>query len=139
MILVKLSSYVLEAGMVTDFKHLNWFKKFLDDVLDHKFIIDKADPMFNVIVPHQAMGIPIVWNIMPEGYSVVAPEFLKNITDPNMVDILEGFVVVDFVPTSENLSAWLAGVVDKKMAPLNVKVDSLHFYETPKSSSLYTP
>jgi 6-pyruvoyltetrahydropterin/6-carboxytetrahydropterin synthase len=31
-------------GMVWDFKNLNFFKKFIDDVLDHKMILDMHDP-----------------------------------------------------------------------------------------------
>ena len=35
----------IKKGMVTDFKHLNWFKKWVDDVLDHKIILDVNDPI----------------------------------------------------------------------------------------------
>ena len=37
--------------MVTDFKHLNWFKQFIDDVLDHKFVLDINDPLFSTLLP----------------------------------------------------------------------------------------
>ena len=47
------SSELNRGGMVTDFKHLNWFKQFLDDVLDHKFIIDIHDPFSNFASPLQ--------------------------------------------------------------------------------------
>jgi 6-pyruvoyltetrahydropterin/6-carboxytetrahydropterin synthase len=38
-------SNIEKTGMVTDFKHLGWFKNFLDDVLDHKMILDINDPL----------------------------------------------------------------------------------------------
>ena len=51
-VIVYLKSDTLKSGMVTDFKHLNWFKKFLDDVIDHKFIIDINDPLFSTLLPN---------------------------------------------------------------------------------------
>ena len=51
-ILVYLEASELNNGMVTDFKHLNWFKQFLDDTLDHKFILDINDPLFSTLLPH---------------------------------------------------------------------------------------
>ena len=50
-ILVYLEASELKDGMVTDFKHLNWFKQFIDDVLDHKFILDVNDPLFSTLLP----------------------------------------------------------------------------------------
>lgn len=131
-ILVKLEAPSLVNGMVTDFKHLNWFKKFLDDVLDHKFIIDKSDPAFNIIVP-----LTVPWKEYSEGYKIVDPNWFKTLTDKALIEILEGFVVVDFVPTSENLSKWLYDIVQAKMKGMGVKVESVQFFETPKSSSCY--
>jgi len=141
-IIVYLEGYHLKDGMVTDFKHLNWFKKFLDDTLDHKFIIDKNDPMFDVVIPwSKVLGVtdcasktyPL--KSFDEGYQIVDPNFFKTVSDDNIIDILEGFVVVDFVPTSENLSEWLHTIVQKKMDRLDVVVSSVKFFETPKSQS----
>ena len=137
-IIISLEGETLERGMVTDFKHLNWFKKFLDDVLDHKFIIDKNDPMFALIVPHlDKEALPWVRN-EEMGYEIINPLYYKTITEQSLIDIYEGFVVVDFVPTSENLSEWLFKIAQEKMGKINIKVNSLQFYETPKSASMYT-
>lgn len=51
-VVIYLEAQKLENGMVTDFKHLSWFKAFLDDVLDHKFIIDINDPLFETLIPN---------------------------------------------------------------------------------------
>jgi 6-pyruvoyltetrahydropterin/6-carboxytetrahydropterin synthase len=135
-ILIFLKGDHLTNGMITDFKHLNWFKKFLDDTLDHKFIIDKQDPMFKQIIPHMGND-SLPWKEFPEGYEIINPLFFKTIADENIIDILEGFVVVNFVPTSENLSKWLFDIVQNKMKELNVETESLQFFETPKSQSIY--
>lgn len=33
-------------GMVTDFGNLSWFKTWLKNYVDHKFILDINDPLF---------------------------------------------------------------------------------------------
>jgi len=128
----------LHQGMVTDFKHLNWFKVFLDDVLDHKFIMDVSDPL----VPHEVPELmladdyttfdPDACILHNEGYLTPRMDLLSHL--PQAVqEKYEGMVFVDFVPTSENLSAWLLDIAQQKMAELGVKVVAVDFWETPKS------
>ena len=131
-ILVHLESDVLENGMVTDFKHLNWFKKFLDDVVDHKFIVDINDPLYSTLLPFFTDVKKL--HKMPENYMIPDLTYIKN--EPlHIKEMYEGFIVVDFVPTSENLSAWLLKIVQKKMSRINVKVSHIEYFETPKSKS----
>ena len=117
--------------MVTDFKHLNWFKAFLDDVLDHKFILDINDPLFQTLLPHYKSDELIKF---PEGY--YTPDLTKIKDEPTHIkEMYEGYILVDFVPTSENLSAWFLQIAQKKMNELGIKVASVEFAETPKSKS----
>ena len=139
---------VQTTGMVTDFKHLGWFKNFIDDVLDHKMILDLKDPI------HQEQSIWLLdddENIdfdllhkMPEGYWIpnldIIDSQLKKFgwrDTPKghaIFEKYEGYVLVDFVPTSENLAAWLLEIASKKMEGLpNVRVKAVEYWETPKS------
>ena len=177
----------LERGMVTDFKHLGWFKNFIDDVLDHKFVIDYHDPNFERIVQGHITGVmklgptghpipdefitidmltlpmdrgmnrylplvPIIVegvqneeeNLLTLGYKIdtsasysLRPEVEMYVEGPEK-ELYEGFVIVDFVPTSENLCRWLFNIASAKMANLGVKVVRLDLYETPKSRSSYS-
>lgn len=113
-VVVFLEAKDLKGGMVTDFNHLNWLKKFIDDNIDHKFIIDRNDPLY----AHMVL----------EG---------NDSTMPGVVEYLESFYVVDFCPTSENLAKWIFEIVQEKMAPLGVKVSKVEWWETPKSRSTY--
>jgi len=132
-ILVHLESDKLVNGMVTDFKHLNWFKKFLDDVVDHKFIIDINDPLFETLLPHYKDKN--YFHNMPENYMI--PDLtIVNDQPRHIQEMYEGYIIVDFVPTSENLSYWLLQIVDKKMAKIGVKVSHIEYFETPKSKSI---
>jgi 6-pyruvoyltetrahydropterin/6-carboxytetrahydropterin synthase len=117
--------------MVTDFNHLNWFKHFLDDVLDHKFIIDINDPLFGTLLPHFTKDELIKYE---EGY--LTPDLTKIWNEEiHIKEMYEGYVIVDFVPTSENLSAWFLQIAQKKMQKLNITVSKIEFFETPKSQS----
>ncbi|AXX86153.1 6-carboxytetrahydropterin synthase [Malaciobacter marinus] len=132
-ILVYLEAKKLKDGMVTDFKHLNWFKSFIDDVLDHKFILDINDPLFETLLPKVNKKNLIKFN---EGYYLVDLSKLQD-EENHIIELYEGYVLVDFVPTSENLSAWFLEIVQEKMNNLGIKVSHVEFLETPKSKSTF--
>ena len=129
-ILIRLEASSLIHGMVTDFKHLNWFKKFLDDFIDHKFIIDINDPLFSTLLPNIDKKDLISFK---EDYKTVDLTNFKN----ELLELYESYIIVDFVPTSENISAWLLKIVQNKMDKLNIKVSKVEFLETPKSKSTF--
>lgn len=150
-ILIHLSSEDLnEQGMVTDFNNLTWFKKWVDDYLDHKFIMDINDPLLRDEVPlinelqySARLGLNDVLqnvgeSIVKSDLKQIRPSLYTNHLD-YVKEKYEGMVFVDFVPTSENLCRWLYGVVQTKMDEIGVNVDSIEFFETPKSSCVYTP
>lgn len=139
-----------DQGMVTDFVNLNWFKKFLDDALDHKMILDINDPGLLVFFPLLEGNLePYILDVDFEEidernykahphvtFSTMNAKALSGY-DGHIREIYEGLVLVDFVPTSENLAKWLLEVVQKKMDKLDVNVYKLEFFETPKSRSTY--
>jgi 6-pyruvoyltetrahydropterin/6-carboxytetrahydropterin synthase len=131
-----LSSERLERGMVTDFKHLNWFKEWLDATLDHKFILDRNDPLFFDLMSHYATEEGAMDETLffrhDEGYWTPRLERLEGLPDP-LLEKYQGMVVVDFVPTSEHLTAWILEIVRERMKPLGVTVEAVEFWETPKS------
>lgn len=131
-VLVYLESDILVKGMVTDFKHLNWFKKFLDDVIDHKFIIDINDPLFITLLPHYKDKKN--FHTMNENYQVPDLSIIKD-EPKHIIEMYEGYILVDFVPTSENLSYWLLQIIDNKMSKIGIRVSHLEYFETPKSKS----
>lgn len=131
-VIVYLESNKLQNGMVTDFNHLNWFKHFIDDVIDHKFIVDINDPLFDTLLPHYASGKNLIE--FDDGFKTPDLNFIKD-EEKHIYEMYEGFIVVDFVPTSENLSKWLLQIVQKKMSKIDIKVSHIEYYETPKSKS----
>ena len=144
---VFLEGDTLERGMVTDFKHLGWLKNFLDKVVDHKFIIDSHDPMFGQLVDNVYKDLSgkttpkfkDVW--VPGTHWLAGRELdLSDVahlaTTPDY-EVLEGYFIVDFTPTSENLSKWVFDCAQAKMDGLGIKVSQIDWYETPKSRSSY--
>lgn len=127
-------------GMVTDFKHLGWLKAFLDDAVDHKFLIHREDPLYNKIVGDELPLESIEINGVEVAQSICLTETDIAPGTPDY-EYYEGLVIVDFIPTSEYLSKWLYEVVDAKMkhAFPDVKISRVDWWETPKSKSTYIP
>lgn len=159
---VFLEAPALERGMVTDFKHLGWFKDFVDDHLDHKFIIDLNDPWFAQIVNARpewvSAHVSVFAGLTPNGplntsndtFLPVDEVFVpgtdtragwsidvSNLKGPEQ-EFFEGFFIVDFLPTSENLTKWMYELVDAKMSLIDVKVTKVTLNETPKSRAEYS-
>lgn len=149
----------LTRGMVTDFKHLGFLKDFFEDYIDHKFILDLNDPWFVNIINAQPIFHDEVLqylDIQQDATQSCGPEILSAQQVPIAgtshlmgycldVDILEGpareffegFFLVNFLPTSENLSRWIADGAAAKLKQLGVKVSRVEWFETPKSRSTY--
>ena len=123
------------TGMITDFRHLEWLKKWINTYIDHQFIIDRNDPLYDKIVGNRGLTPVCVpdtdyvagWHLDLTGLEENTPEY----------EYYEGFMVVDFVPTSEHLSRWMANLVEVKMKKLGVTVHHIDWWETPKSRSVF--
>lgn len=125
------------TGMLTDFRHLEWLKKWLNKYVDHQFILDKNDPLYNQLIGQNTALTPVLvpGTTHVAGYHIMPAQY-ANLSGPEQ-EYYEGFMIVDFVPTSEKLSEWLAEIVQVKMRPLNVQVHSVKWWETPRSCSTY--
>lgn len=142
-IIVKLGADKLTDGMVTDFKHLGWFKKWVDDNLDHKMIMDINDPVISYVyslitkeIVEEYRNSLFIGDIGKKEYLYLNRMIFQD--QPEAVqEIYDGLVVVNFVPTSENISEWLFQVIEDKMKPLGITVVSVEFKETPKTSATY--
>jgi len=126
-VVVHLASDSLNQGMVTDFNHLNWLKVWIDENIDHKFIIDAHDPLFNAIT-----GLSLDY----AGFMGRGKKFTSLPVDASEVDreLYNSFFIVNFVPTSENLAQWIYNIVDENMPGL---VSAVEWHETPKSKAVF--
>jgi len=123
--------------MVTDFCNLGWLKKFIDDTIDHKFIFGMDDPFFSRLLLENTLVSVYVPDTDFKIGSVFDLSKYKNKESADY-EIAEGYFIVDFVPTSENLSKWMYDLVQAKMDRIDVNVSKVIWWETPKSQSTYT-
>lgn len=139
-----LRSTELKNGMVTDFKHTNIFKKWIDDVMDHKFIMDLNDPLLEHECPELVFSDgSIKYNLLVKDneYNFYRPDYqtidknldLNNPKEKAISEKYEGLIFVDFIPTSENLCVWWMEVANTMLNGLGIEVHSVEYWETPKS------
>jgi len=125
--------------MVTDFGNLNWLKKFVDDYMDHRFILDRNDPLFHTFIDDSLKLKPIYITGIeePVGHMVDLETGIDGVSIAGTsAEWYESFFVVDFVPTSENLSAYIFTITATKMKKL-AKVVRVDWHETPKTKATF--
>ena len=121
--------------MVFDFKNLNFIKKLIDEDLDHKFMMDINDPLFrNTFRELEDCKDAIVDKVF---YKTIDPKKLPSDLSPEVKEKMEGLVMVDFVPTSENIAKMLFEIVENKLRDV-VRVSFVELNETEKSHCRYT-
>lgn len=128
-----------KENMVIDFNDMKIMTKWIDSTLDHKYLVDINDPANFDTFSHFWVNGKIDDSHLikkPEGNWIINPESYKN-----MDDILktkyESYVIVPFVPTSEQLSKWMFEVMSMLIKSTGVKVHKIEWYETPKSRATY--
>ena len=161
-ITIELGANKLDSGMVTDFHHLNWFKQWLDDHFDHKMIMDVNDPFLRTMIedlwPMYGCDPTVDDKTMQpywisdycEGFTVDGFHYpnTKLMTsgrcEPATREFLEGLVLVEFVPTSENLAEFffkrVQHVLQAKKHVVNptMFLQQIIFKETPKTSATFS-
>lgn len=124
-----------QTGMVTDFRHLEWLKKWINEYVDHRFILDSHDPLYSRLIGDKSLApVSVPGTSFIAGHQIVLDDVAPNTPE---FEYYEGFLIVDFVPTSENLSKWMADIVDAKMSKLGITVQKIDWWETEKSRSTY--
>ncbi len=127
-----------QSEMVTDFKNLNFMKEFVDNVLDHKFMIDVNDPNFKLITGVHGAADLALFNQQAT---------ILNFTNlGQLVPVLSGeadiqlhrdsFVLVNFVPTSENICKHLKLYAQERIGDFATVV-AVELWETKKSHARY--
>ena len=118
-----------QSAMVTDFKNLNFMKEFVDNVLDHKFMLDINDPNFSLIVGRYPPSLTI------ENFTNLGSFGWSGLTEGEQMHF-NSFVLVNFVPTSENICKYLFEYAQARIGNV-AKVTAVELWETRKSHCRY--
>lgn len=112
---------VSNEGMVIDFGDL---KKIMmneiDEVYDHGFIMSKEDDLLMKIFDVEIMG---------EVKNANRYVSLNNIDSK--------IIVVDFIPTAENLAKHWFDIIKGELEKIKIKLKFVRVWETPTSSAIY--
>lgn len=124
-----------QSEMVTDFKNLNFMKQFVDDVLDHKFMIDVNDPNFKLITGQDWENNPTTDHPFANFINLGSYNWVGLSDDEKLH--LNSFVLVEFVPTSENICRYLFEYAQSRIGDV-ATVTAVELWETKKSHCRYT-
>jgi len=154
-ITVTLEQSTLHNGMVLDFTALKPWIASIKQLLDHHLILDISDPLtihwmeqYNLYILHPFdMWSPVFRRRPSAEFSLVDSPTTEEIELQQAVDTAlseaMNFVVVDGVPTSENLARWtfdsLTQYICKNHPEFQGRVVSVEWSETKNSRCNYSP
>jgi len=127
------------GNMVIDFNDMKIMTKFIDETLDHNFLIDIHDPLCEDTFHHFWENGEIKKEVLiykEEGFWIIDPKQYENMPK-HLQNKYKGYILLPFVPTAENLAKWMYEVMTQKMKTAGVKVHKIEWYETPKSRATY--
>jgi len=119
-------------GFVIDFKELTFIKKFINDNLDHRFILSYDDPRF------ENLACATVDEIKEKAQPIILLDGV--IMGWRCKDVeLDSFVFVNFNPTSEALAEWIyRGIVSVlDLSSFECDLKEVIWSETPKTKAIY--
>lgn len=119
-----------EQGMVLDFVELSFVKKMIDKIIDHKFLIDRKDPILGFLVTQHDLNDERFIK-----YKYYSEPILYDFCKPEINEMEESLVVVNFMPTSENLAKWMFDMINDVLPTKLLK--QVEWQETEKSKSIY--
>lgn len=123
-------------GMVIDFKELTFFKKFLDEVVDHKMILDVNDPALPQFFKLFRTPLESLVHVEEGNYYLIRKDLYKDLTEREK-QIYQGLIIVNFIPTAENLAKWLYDYAQNYLGDF-AKVKKVQLWETPKCCAEYS-
>ena len=146
-----------ENGMIIDFGNIKkYMMDWLDSVFDHGFVVYKGDTaMMNMFFPGK-LDHNIVYRDFTEEWieqqseyvgamltgrpttGILLPRTCKSTQDPGGMKI----IVVDYVPTAENLARHMFRLLQVPIAAhysdCNIKLTNIRLYETPSGYCDYS-
>jgi len=111
-----------DEGMVMDFGDLKQIMmREIDAEYDHGFIISRDDKLLI-----EKFGVELFnsWKV--------------NHKWLNINDIETKLIVVDFIPTAENLAKHWFIILKEQLEKINIRIHHVKIWETPTSTALYT-
>ena len=140
-----------ESGMVLDFTFFNYLNDFIQRFIDHRFILDKNDPLFEAITG--VTNNRLDWSKCLVYYTITAVDGKLELISTDKQKSLfskfnehyeefnnehkQSFIIVDFVPTAENLCNWFVKIFDRMktigLIPAKIQLSKIRLYETQKA------
>jgi 6-pyruvoyltetrahydropterin/6-carboxytetrahydropterin synthase len=150
MLEIFITSDLDESGMVLDFTFFNYLNDFIQRFIDHKFILDINDPLFDSIT---GVNNRLDWSRCLVYYTITEIDGKIELVSTDKEKSLfskfnryyeefrdehkQSFIFVDFVPTAENLCNWFVKIFDRMktigLIPAKIQLSKIRLYETQKA------